>query len=92
MAADCCHDAVLIRPDGERRGRRAIADHLCAAPDRLCDRRVEFGPIARSADGSFVVTWSIDRSGAGPITCADTYAGQDGRITRQTVNVDTVDF
>lgn len=92
MAADYCHDAVLIRPDGERRGRRAIADYFWSVPDRLGEGRVEFGPISRSADASVVVPWSIDRPGVGPITGADTYVIRAGRITRQTVQVDTADF
>lgn len=92
MAADYAHDAVLVRPDGERRGRRAIADYFATVPERLGDGALGFSPITRSSDGSAVVRWTITRPGAGPVSGADTYRVESGRIARQTVTFDTTDF
>ena len=92
MAVDYAHDAVLVRPDGERRGRRAIADYFDTVPGRLGDGGLEFGPIAGRPDGTVAVQWTITRPSAAAVSGADTYEVHAGRITRQTVTFDTTDF
>lgn len=92
MAADYAHDAVLVRPDRERRGRRAIADYFDTVPDRLGGGRVEFGPISCESDSSASVRWSIVRRDGATVSGVDTYEVQAGRIARQTVSIDTTDF
>lgn len=92
MAADYAHDAVLVRPDGGRRGRRAIADYFETVPGRLGEGALRFGPITRSADDSAVVRWTIGRPDAAPVSGADSYEVRAGRIARQTVTFDTTDF
>lgn len=92
MAADYAHDAVLVRPDGERRGRRAIADYFDTVPERLGAGELAFGPIAPSGDASVRVRWHLARPGAASTSGTDTYEVAGGRIVRQTVRLDAGDF
>ena len=92
MASDYAHDAVLVRPDGERRGRRAIADYFDTVPERLGDGELRFGPVAPEGDGVAIVRWTIARASNGPVSGTDTYEIAAGRISRQTVTFDATDF
>lgn len=92
MAADYAHDAALVRPDGERRGWRSIADYFDTVPARLGDGELAFGPVATDEDGSITVRWRMSRPGASTVTGRDTYEVEAGRIVRQAVRLDGTDF
>lgn len=92
MAADYAHDAVLVRPDGERQGWRAIADYFDTVPERLRGAELQFGSMARSTGGPVVVRWTITRPGNASLSGTDAYEVRAGRIAQQTVTFDTTDF
>lgn len=92
MAADYAHDAVLVRPDGERRGRHEIADYFDTVPDRLGGGELEFGPIEQGPDDTIVVRWRMTRPDAPVVPGSDSYEIEAGRIVRQTVRLDGTDF
>lgn len=98
MVADYAHDATLVRPDGERRGWRAIADYFDTVPDRLDEGVLAFGPVEADTDGTLVVRWSLSGGAAGgamggvTVSGRDTYEVAAGRIVRQTVALDGTDF
>ena len=92
MAADYSLAAVLVRPDGERHGWRAIADYFDTVPDRMGGGELSFGPIVRDGDDSTVVRWNMTRVGTPPVSGTDTYTVAGGRIVHQTVQLDRTDF
>lgn len=92
MAADYALDAVLVRPDGERRGWRSIADYFDTVPDRLRGGELSFDSMVRRGDDSVVVDWTISRPDAPSVSGTDTYVVAGGRIVHQTVQLDGTDF
>ena len=92
MAADYALDAVLVRPDGERHGWRAIADYFDTVPERLGDGVVVFDGVETEGDTGANVPWRIERAGQTIAAGTDTYTVVEGRIRRQVVALTSSDF
>jgi len=87
MAADYALDAELVRAGTASRGWRQIADYFDSVPGRLHGRPLELG-TPEMVDGEVIVRWSIEGATSG----SDRYVVTDGRIARQTVELDGGDF
>lgn len=95
MAADYAHDAVLIRGADVHEGWFSIADYFDTVPHRLGQRTVEFTDVAAVARETVAVRWRIadpSDDSAAAATGRDTFEVHAGRIIRQTVELDDVDF
>ncbi|MDH3303055.1 MAG: nuclear transport factor 2 family protein [Acidimicrobiia bacterium] len=90
MAADYAPDAVLRRGADEHRGWRAIADYFDTVPARLDGLRFS---LERSSGDPAAVYWELtDDTGTVVARGTDRYRIAEGRITEQTVDLDTSDF
>jgi limonene-1,2-epoxide hydrolase len=87
MAADYALDAELVRAGTTHRGWRQIAGYFDSVPGRLAGRRLELA-APEVVERDVIVRWSIDGTGSG----RDRYEVRDGRIVRQTVELDGPDF
>lgn len=95
MSADYARDAVLVRGADVHEGWCSIADYFDTVPERLGQRTVEFTDVAAVARDTVVVRWRISDptdDTAAATTGRDTFEVQSGRIIRQTVELDDVDF
>ena len=93
MAADYALDATLERGGTQHVGWAAIADYFDDVPGRLGPTRLEFGDIVAVGGPRAMVSWAItgddDRFVA---SGRDHYETHNGRIIRQVVELDGVDF
>lgn len=83
MAADYAIDAVLVRDGVAHEGYAAIADYFDTVPERLGSNELHLDHVS-----DIEVRWTIPGAASG----RDVYEVQAGRITRQTVTLDTSDF
>lgn len=93
MAADYALDATLERAGTRHVGWAAIADYFDDVPDRLGPNRLVFGDIVAVGEFGAVVSWEIAGDDDRVVASGhDRYETQDGRIIRQSVELDGADF
>ena len=88
MSADYALGAELVRGDETHRGWRRIAEYFDSVPGRLGGRTLELGAPEPDGDRYVTVGWSIEGAASG----RDRYEVGEGRIIRQTVELDGTDF
>lgn len=92
MANDYAVAATLVRNADVYQGRAAITDYFVTVPQRLGSNTVQFGEPYDIADQAVTVPWQIMDKATVMASGHDRFEVEDGRIVRQTVNLDGDDF